>query len=119
MHWTSSCGKLTASQGNIGRGQVPQCQRLVWCMNGFSLEGVNSPEATRIESLNGSRRREEAEHCAQQESPPPYGGGGETSKGSALQGAVVAVIKEGKVRTYDMGGKDSTLDMTKAIAAKL
>ncbi|HEY9171032.1 MAG TPA: hypothetical protein VI136_01985 [Verrucomicrobiae bacterium] len=44
---------------------------------------------------------------------------GETSKSSALEGAVTAVIQEGKVRTYDMGGKDSTLDMAKAIAAKL
>lgn len=35
------------------------------------------------------------------------------------RGAVAAVIQEGKVRTYDMGGKDSTLDMAKAIAAKL
>jgi isocitrate/isopropylmalate dehydrogenase len=26
------------------------------------------------------------------------------------------VIKERKVRTYDMGGKDSTLDVAKAIA---
>jgi len=26
------------------------------------------------------------------------------------------VIVEGKVRTYDMGGKDSTLDVAKAIA---
>lgn len=44
---------------------------------------------------------------------------GETSKGNALEGAVAAVIQEGKVRTYDMGGKDSTLDLAKAIAAKL
>jgi len=44
---------------------------------------------------------------------------GETGKGAALEGAVAAVIQEGKVRTYDMGGKDSTLDMAKAIAAKL
>jgi 3-isopropylmalate dehydrogenase len=44
---------------------------------------------------------------------------GETSKGSALEGAVAAVIQEGKVCTYDMGGKDSTLDMAKAIAARL
>ncbi len=44
---------------------------------------------------------------------------GETGKGSAHEGAVAAVIREGKVRTYDMGGKDSTLDMAKAIAAKL
>ncbi len=26
------------------------------------------------------------------------------------------VISEGKVRTYDMGGKDSTLDVARAIA---
>jgi len=26
------------------------------------------------------------------------------------------VIKEGKVRTYDMGGKDSTLDVAQAVA---
>jgi len=44
---------------------------------------------------------------------------GETGKGSALEGGVAAVIQEGKVRTYDMGGKDSTLDMAKAIAARL
>ncbi|MCW5555359.1 MAG: hypothetical protein KIS67_24760 [Verrucomicrobiae bacterium] len=30
-----------------------------------------------------------------------------------------AVIQEGKVRAYDMGGNDSTLDMAKAIAEKL
>jgi len=29
------------------------------------------------------------------------------------------VIKEGKVRTYDMGGDDTTLDMADAIAAKI
>ncbi|MCW5551905.1 MAG: hypothetical protein KIS67_07020 [Verrucomicrobiae bacterium] len=33
--------------------------------------------------------------------------------------AAAAVIQGGKIRTYDMGGKDSTLDMAKAIAAKL
>jgi isocitrate/isopropylmalate dehydrogenase len=44
---------------------------------------------------------------------------GETNKGTALERAVAEVIKEGKVRTYDMGGKDTTLDMAKAIAAKL
>ena len=27
-----------------------------------------------------------------------------------------ASITEGKVRTYDMGGKDSTLDVAKAVA---
>jgi isocitrate/isopropylmalate dehydrogenase len=44
---------------------------------------------------------------------------GETGKGAALEGAVAAVIREGKVRTYDMGGNESTLDMAKAIAGKL
>ncbi len=33
--------------------------------------------------------------------------------------AVAAVIQEGKIHTYDMGGKDSTLDMAEAIAANL
>jgi len=44
---------------------------------------------------------------------------GETEKGAAIEKAVAGVIQEGKVRTYDMGGSDSTLDMGKAIAAKL
>ena len=30
--------------------------------------------------------------------------------------AIARVIAEGKVRTYDMGGKDSTLAVAKAIA---
>lgn len=33
--------------------------------------------------------------------------------------AVAAVIQEGKVRTYDIGGNDSTLDMARAIAVKV
>ena len=33
-----------------------------------------------------------------------------------LEAAIARVIEEGKVRTYDMGGKDSTLDVAKAIA---
>jgi isocitrate/isopropylmalate dehydrogenase len=32
---------------------------------------------------------------------------------------VAAVIAEGEVRTYDMGGSHGTLDMANAIAAKL
>jgi len=43
---------------------------------------------------------------------------GETTRGSRLEDAVAAVIKEGSVRTYDMGGNASTLDMAKAIADK-
>ncbi|MEJ2733392.1 MAG: isocitrate/isopropylmalate dehydrogenase family protein [Anaerolineae bacterium] len=44
---------------------------------------------------------------------------GETDKAAQLEGAVAAVIGEKKVRTYDMGGESSTLDMAHAIADKL
>jgi isocitrate/isopropylmalate dehydrogenase len=44
---------------------------------------------------------------------------GETEKGDALEKAIAAVIKEGTVRTYDMGGSSTTLEMAEAIAAKL
>ena len=33
-----------------------------------------------------------------------------------LETAIARVIAEGKVRTYDMSGKNSTLDVAKAIA---
>jgi len=44
---------------------------------------------------------------------------GETEKAERIENAVREVIKEGKVRTYDMGGSHSTLDMAKAIAEKI
>lgn len=44
---------------------------------------------------------------------------GETKAADRLESAIAAVIKEGKVRTYDMGGKSSTIDMANAVAAKL
>ncbi len=44
---------------------------------------------------------------------------GETDKAGVLEGAVSDVIKDGKVRTYDMGGKSTTLDMAAAVAAKI
>ena len=44
---------------------------------------------------------------------------GESKKAVALESAVAQVIKEGKVRTYDMGGSSTTLQMAQAIAAKL
>lgn len=44
---------------------------------------------------------------------------GETDKAAQVEGAVAAVLAEGKVRTYDMGGNSSTLDMAHAIADKL
>jgi 3-isopropylmalate dehydrogenase len=44
---------------------------------------------------------------------------GETDKGARVERAVAAVIAEGKVRTYDMGGSAKTLEMAEAIASKL
>src|SRR5438477_7387020 len=40
----------------------------------------------------------------------------ETEMATRLETAIARVIAEGKMRTYDMGGKDSTLDVAKAIA---
>jgi len=44
---------------------------------------------------------------------------GEAEKAARLEAAVAAVIAEGTVRTYDMGGSATTLDMARAIAGKL
>jgi isocitrate/isopropylmalate dehydrogenase len=44
---------------------------------------------------------------------------GETEKSARLENAVAAVIKEGNMRTYDMGGNASTLDIAKEITRKL
>jgi isocitrate/isopropylmalate dehydrogenase len=44
---------------------------------------------------------------------------GETALGGRIENAVATVIAEGTVRTYDMGGPASTIDMAKAIAQKL
>lgn len=44
---------------------------------------------------------------------------GESKKAITLEAAVTQVIKEGKVRTYDMGGSSTTLQMAQAIAEKL
>jgi isocitrate/isopropylmalate dehydrogenase len=44
---------------------------------------------------------------------------GEPEKAVALEAAIAAVIAEGKARTYDMGGKSGTLDVAKAVAARL
>jgi isocitrate/isopropylmalate dehydrogenase len=40
----------------------------------------------------------------------------ETDMAPRLEAAVARVIAEGKVRTYDMGSKASTMDMAKAVA---
>jgi len=44
---------------------------------------------------------------------------GEQDKAQRLEAATAAVIAEGRLRTYDMGGTSTTLEMGKAIAAKL
>lgn len=44
---------------------------------------------------------------------------GETTKGSQVEAATAAVIRDGNVRTYDMGGSSKTLEMAEAIAARI
>jgi isocitrate/isopropylmalate dehydrogenase len=44
---------------------------------------------------------------------------GEKEKANRLETAVAAVIAEGKARTYDMGGKSTTMDMAEAVAGKV
>ena len=44
---------------------------------------------------------------------------GEKDMANALESAVAGVIEDGKVRTYDMGGNSSTLEMAKAVAERL
>lgn len=44
---------------------------------------------------------------------------GEGDKGRAVEAAVAEVIREGKERTYDMGGHATSLDIGRAVAAKL
>lgn len=44
---------------------------------------------------------------------------GEVELARQVELAVAEVIKEGKVRTYDMGGKNTTLEMGQAIAEKI
>lgn len=41
---------------------------------------------------------------------------GENEKAQAIERAVAKVIAEGKIRTYDMGGNNSTIEMAQAIA---
>ncbi len=44
---------------------------------------------------------------------------GETKSAEKLQNAIAEVIKEGKVKTYDMGGNNTSLEVTKEIAKKI
>lgn len=44
---------------------------------------------------------------------------GEKEKSKRLERAIAEVIEEGKVRTYDLGGSSTSLDMANAVAQKL
>lgn len=44
---------------------------------------------------------------------------GENDKAQALEKAIANVIADGKTRTYDMGGGNSTLEMAEAVAKRL
>ncbi|TKJ43985.1 3-isopropylmalate dehydrogenase [candidate division TA06 bacterium B3_TA06] len=44
---------------------------------------------------------------------------GENEKAERLDAAIAAVISEGKVRTYDMGGTNTTLEVAQAVAERL
>ncbi|MGE5125157.1 MAG: isocitrate/isopropylmalate dehydrogenase family protein [Betaproteobacteria bacterium] len=44
---------------------------------------------------------------------------GEKDKADRLEAATAAVIAEGRVRTYDMGGSSTTMEMGRAVAAAL
>ncbi len=44
---------------------------------------------------------------------------GEIDMAQSLEEAIAKVIAEGKVRTYDMGGESTTLEMAHAVASKL
>ena len=44
---------------------------------------------------------------------------GETEKADRLESAIARVIKEGRVRTYDIGGKSTTSDVAEEIAEKM
>ena len=44
---------------------------------------------------------------------------GETDQATRLEGAVARVIAQGKVRTYDLGGSNTTLEVAEEIARKL
>ena len=44
---------------------------------------------------------------------------GEEEKADRLEKAIAGVIAEGNVRTYDMGGKSTTLEMAEAVAKKM
>jgi isocitrate/isopropylmalate dehydrogenase len=43
----------------------------------------------------------------------------EKDKAEALETAIADVLREGTIRTYDLGGANTTLDVGEAVAARL
>jgi isocitrate/isopropylmalate dehydrogenase len=91
---------------------------------GFACSGNLGEKLAVFEPTHGSAPR----HAGQQKANPiatilaarmMLDWLGETQKARLLDEAVAAVIREGEVRTYDMGGQASTVDMAVAIAARL
>ena len=44
---------------------------------------------------------------------------GEKEDAANLDAAIASVVKEGKTKTYDMGGKNTTLEVAREVAGKL
>ncbi len=44
---------------------------------------------------------------------------GESTHAECLENAIAAVIREGKIRTYDMGGNNTTLEVAQAVTSKM
>lgn len=44
---------------------------------------------------------------------------GEKSKAQSLENAIAEVIREGEIRTYDMGGNNTSLEVAEAVAARV
>lgn len=44
---------------------------------------------------------------------------GEVTTAAKLEKSIIDVLTEGKVRTYDLGGKSSTMEVGEAIAEKM
>lgn len=44
---------------------------------------------------------------------------GDSDKAASLENAIAEVIREGQVRTYDMGGSNTSLEVAEAVAGKL
>ncbi|MEW5979526.1 MAG: isocitrate/isopropylmalate dehydrogenase family protein [Acidobacteriota bacterium] len=44
---------------------------------------------------------------------------GEADQASAIESAVTEVIREGRIKTYDMGGSNTTLEMADAVALRI